>query len=128
VDESFKNFRSGVVAILGVTTDSDVKTLWNIVRQCAVESGVPLAGGLGVLGAAAGSVTVGALTVPGWVIGALAGMTYGTLACTGVKYPAYTQLVKADRQSTSHSVAELQRETKRLLRIARSQHPAVARG
>lgn len=77
------DFRRQMLA-LGIVRYEQHDTLWTVARHCA-RVGVPMAGGLAVLGAGVGSVTVPVLgAIPGYVAGMLAGFAAGTGACMAV--------------------------------------------
>ena len=78
------DFRQQLMS-MGIVRYDQHQTLWSVAKHCARTMGVPGAGGLAVLGAGAGSVTVPVLgAVPGYVAGMLAGFAMGTGSCMAV--------------------------------------------
>ena len=78
VDEQFA--RS--LLSIGIVSYREHETLFDIAKRCAGTMGLPAAGGGAVLGAGiGGTVSLGALTIPASVAGALAGLVSGTLSC-----------------------------------------------
>lgn len=92
-DEVPADFRRKALT-LGVVRYDQHQTLWQIAKHCGKTMGVPAAGGLAVVGAGAGAVTVpGFGTVPGYLVGLLAGLALGTSSCMAVhlRYKARLQ-------------------------------------
>jgi hypothetical protein len=78
VDEEFVRSLMGI----GIVSSREQENLFDIARRCASTLGVPGAGAGLVSGASiGGTVSLGALTLPAAVAGALAGLVSGTLAC-----------------------------------------------
>jgi hypothetical protein len=83
-DAMTRDFRRQMLA-MGIVRYDEHETLWSAARHCARKMGVPMAGGLAVVGAGAGSVTLPVLgAVPGYVAGMLAGFAIGTGSCMAV--------------------------------------------
>lgn len=84
MDHILRNLQNGLAhnQLVGYSRD-DLQYLANVVKICAKQAGIPMAGAIGVATASAGAVAVpGVGSVPGWVIGALSGFVGGTVACT----------------------------------------------
>ena len=73
---------------LGVVSPDRRDNLWQLAKHCAAKVGVPMGGGFAVLGAGAGAVSLGTLTVPGWAVGFLVGIATGTSACVALNLSA----------------------------------------
>lgn len=73
---------------LGIVAPDRRDNLWRLAKHCAKTVGLPTGGGFAVLGAGAGTVSVGALTVPGWAVGFLVGLATGTSACVALNLSA----------------------------------------
>ena len=84
MEHIIRNLQDGLVhnQLVGYSRD-DIEYLANVVKICAKQAGIPMAGAVGVATAGAGAITVpGVGAVPGWVVGALSGFIGGTVACT----------------------------------------------
>lgn len=61
---------------------NDLTYLYNISRLCAKQSGIPLGAVGGIVGAGiGGTMTIGTLTLPSYVVGFMAGFVGGTAKC-----------------------------------------------
>ena len=70
---------------MGIVKYEEKFSLWNTAKHCAATAGVATAGAGAVMTGQAGTAFVpGIGTVAGAVGGALAGMFYGTVACTAM--------------------------------------------
>jgi hypothetical protein len=76
------------------------RQLWSIAEDCLGPSLI-VGGSTGaVMGAAAGTVTLGTMTLPGWAVGFLGGFIAGEMACVagGAKVKqAFDELLKSAR-------------------------------
>ena len=67
---------------MGIVRYRDQETLFEIAKRCATTVGLSSAGGGAVLAAGIGGpVSLGTLTLPASVVGALAGLFAGTVSC-----------------------------------------------
>jgi len=67
---------------MGIVSYREQETLFDIAKRCAATVGVPAAGGGAVAAAAIGGpISVGTLTIPAALAGALAGLFGGTFSC-----------------------------------------------
>lgn len=72
---------------LGFLKYEEHQSLWSISKACARSTGLSM--GVGAAGGAAfvsGAVSLGGLTIPGYIAGFLAGFTVGTAGCVAVNY------------------------------------------
>lgn len=78
IDENFiRQLRS-----IGIIKHREQETLYDIAKRCAATVGLSAAGGGAVLAASISSpVSLGTMTVPATLAGALAGLFAGTLSC-----------------------------------------------
>lgn len=81
IEQTATEVRSLVSDYFGIG-DSEVQTLMMLAKQCALTTGVPLAGAGAVALAGTGSVVIPLIgSIPGYLAGALAGLVGGTTAC-----------------------------------------------
>ena len=96
--------------------DTDAETLLEVALTCAktsgVVTGVATGGTFGLIG---GTVTVGTLTVPAWVAGALAGFVGGTAVCTIQNFSG-SMAIDRFLKSTGHTQQQFKTEVHTLLR------------
>ena len=94
---------------------TDAETLLEVALTCAKQAGVPTAAVTGAtFGIAGGSITLGSLTLPAWVAGALAGFVGGTLTCTIQNFAA-SKSIDHFLRSAGHIPQEFRVELRKLL-------------
>ncbi|MVM40662.1 hypothetical protein GO730_28255 [Spirosoma sp. HMF3257] len=83
------------VMAAGVLSYREQQTLWQIAKRCAATTGITAAAPLALLGTQIGSIAIpGFGTITGPVMGALAGMIYGTVSCSMLNLSAQAELRK----------------------------------
>lgn len=79
----FLKFRSNLLKDNLGYSNSDMEYLFNVLKRCHKSHGLVLGAVGGTAGAAVGgTMTLGTMAIPSWVVGALAGYVGGTASCT----------------------------------------------
>ena|ERR1700687_6360922 len=96
-DEITLDFRNQLMGF-GIVSAQEQENLWDITQRCANTIGVPMGGKYMVAGAAVGVTIEGVGAIPGVVVGALFGLSAGTLQCVMLNAAVREQLRELARE------------------------------
>ena len=86
---------------IGILAYREQETLWDIAQRCSAKLGIPMAGvGAGVGAAVGGTVSIGTLTIPAALAGALIGLAAGTTKCVAINLYMRDELRKLATQAS----------------------------
>lgn len=120
LDRTYGEVRSLARDYFGLS-DSESETLMTIAKQCALTSGVPMAGAGAVALAGVGSVSIPLVgAIPGSLAGALAGFVGGTTACM-IARRSQAEAVRDLLANRSMNEADFRSAVRRLISQARGE-------
>lgn len=100
VNQEFERFQEKLLRLGFDYRPDEIAYLFEVAKSCARLSGLPLGAAMGAATAGVGSVIVpGIGSVPGWLVGVMAGFFSGTIMCTVFKGSIKTELDKLVRSA-----------------------------
>jgi hypothetical protein len=118
IDKMYEELRKMVKDYFGIR-DEESHTLMGILKFCAIQVGIPVAGAGAVVLAGTGTVVLPVVgSVPGWLAGALAGFVGGTTACAIVHRALFVEKVKVILGQHGVSESEFKHVVRRLISLA----------